>query len=273
MLEPTTAQALDFALALAAEADAIALRTFRSPRREAEVRVKADGTLVTRADTAVEAMLRREIAQRFLSYAVLGEEQGYVAGASGEAGNAPRWVIDPIDGTHNFVRGIPIWATLIAFQRGGVVEAGVASAPALGWRWWAGRELGAYRAPLRDGAIGPAERIHVSDGDTIAEAQVLYGSYPLTLDAWGGRAEGLLRACWRARGFGDFWGHCLVAEGAAEVMLEGEIKPWDIAALLPIIEEAGGRLTDIEGRTTIEAGHSITTNGVLHDDVLRRLRA
>ena len=116
------------------------------------------------------------------------------------------------------------------------------------------------------------ERIHVSDRASIPESQVLYGSYRLALDAWGGRAEGLLRDAWRARGFGDFWGHCLVAEGAAEVMLEGEINPWDIAAIVPIIEEAGGRLTDVDGNATIEGGHCITTNGALHDEVLRRLR-
>ena len=265
MDDPTTAEALDFALDLALEADTIAMEYFRG---EVTARAKADGTLVTRADTEVEAMLRRRIGETFPDHAILGEEQGYTAG--GSAG-VPRWVVDPIDGTHNFARGIPVWATLIAFERDAVIEIGVVSAPALGWRWWAGRGLGAFRAPIPDKGSAAA-RIHVSDRATIAEAQLLYGSYALTLDAWGGRADGLLREAWRTRGLGDFWGHMLVAEGAAEVMLEGAIEPYDIAAVVPIIEEAGGRLTDVDGHATIEAGHCITTNGVMHDEVLRRLR-
>ena len=260
----STADALDFALALAEEADAIAVRFFGG---QADAREKPDGTLVTRADTEVEAMLRRRIGEAFPDHAVLGEEEPDSPGAEG----APRWLLDPIDGTHNFARGIPVWATLIAFERDGVLEAGVASAPALGWRWWAGRGLGAYRG-RPDAGRAAGERLHVSERASIGEAQVLFGSYRHTLGAWGGRAEALLRASWRTRGFGDFWGHCLVAEGAAEVMLEGEIEPYDIAALVPIIEEAGGHLTDIDGNATIEAGHCITTNHALHDEVLRRLR-
>lgn len=264
MTTPTTAEALDFALALADEADAITTPYFRA---EAGVREKADGTPVTLADTSAEAALRRRIGEVFPGHAVLGEEDGFTAGGEG----APRWIIDPVDGTANFVRGIPIWATLIAFEREGVLEAGVVSAPALGWRWWAGRGSGAFRSPLPAAGATP-ERIRVSDIASIAGAQVLYGSYTLTLDAWGARADALLRAAWRTRGFGDFWGHMLVAEGSAEVMLEGEISPWDIAAAVPIIEEAGGRLTDLDGHTTIDAGHCITTNGALHAEVLRRLR-
>ena len=263
MTAPTTPEVMDFALTLAAEADAITIGYFRG---EVGERTKADGTPVTLADTRAEQHLRARIAERFPDHAVLGEEEGAHAGA----GDRVRWIIDPIDGTKSFVRGIPAWATLIAFERDGVIEVGVVSAPALGRRWWAGRGLGAFAGPLPGGEGG--ERIHVSGRASVAEAQVLYGSYRLTLDAWGGRAEGLLRDAWRARGLGDFWGHCLVAEGAAEVMLEGEIAPWDIAAILPIIEEAGGRLTDIDGNATIERGHCITTNGALHDEVLRRLQ-
>lgn len=274
--DPTTEEALAFALALADEADAITMRYYRG---EMATRAKADGTLVTLADTETETALRLRIAERFPSHAVLGEEEGYAPGApstgSGEAyRHAPRWVLDPVDGTHNFARSIPIWATLIAFERGGLFEVGVVSAPALGARWWAGRGLGAFREalPAPGRPTAGAERIHVSDRASVAEAQVLYGSYTLTLGAWGGRADGLLREAWRTRGLGDFWGHCLVAEGAAEVMLEGEISPWDIAAIVPIVEEAGGRLTDVEGTATVEAGHCITTNGVLHDAILRVLR-
>ncbi len=269
MTDPATAEALDFALALASEADAITMRYFR---REAGVREKADGTLVTRADTDVEAMLRARIAEAYPEHAVLGEEQGDTAGGSGRSAEAGRWILDPIDGTHSYARGIPIWATLIAFERNGVVEAGVASAPALDTRWWASRGLGAHRARLPSGG-GPAdgELIHVSDRARIEEAQVLEGGFPSMIDAFPG-ADALLRSVWRTRSFSDFWGHCLVAEGSAEAMIEGEVSPWDIAAMLVIVEEAGGRLTDIDGNATIEAGHCVTTNGALHDEVLRRLR-
>ncbi len=266
MISPTTSEVLDFALDLASAADLVSTGYYRG---DLSVREKADGTLVTRADTEVETMLRRMIGERFPGHAVLGEEAGYSAGEEG----APRWVIDPIDGTHNFARSIPVWATLIAFERDGVIEVGVVSAPALLTSWYAARGTGAHRRSGLGGSDAErVEGIHVSDRASISESQILYGSYVLTLDGWGGRADALLRDARRTRGLGDFWGHCLVAEGSAEVMLEGEISPWDIAAIVPIIEEAGGRLTDIEGNATIDAGHCITTNGALHDEVLRRLR-
>ncbi|TAK76390.1 MAG: histidinol phosphatase, partial [Dehalococcoidia bacterium] len=151
----------------------------------------------------------------------------------------------------------------------GRIEAGVASAPALGTRWWAGRGLGAYR-----GATGirshAGERIHVSPVARLDAAQVLYGSWRYQADRWPG-FETLVRSAWRSRGYGDFWQHCLVAEGAAEVALEGDISPWDIAALVVILEEAGGRLTDDRGVPTIDAGHCVTSNGALHEETLRVL--
>jgi histidinol-phosphatase len=265
--EPTTAELLSFALELADAADAVTLPAFRGG---GEVRRKQDGSLVTEADEAAERELRRRIEARFPDHAVLGEEQGLAGGREAPA----RWILDPIDGTHSFARGIPAWGTLIACERAGVVEVGVASAPALGTRWWAGRGLGAYRGRLPDGrrGSGAGERIHVSDIDRVEDAQILFGSYRLTVAAWGGRVAGLLEASWRQRGFGDFWGHCLVAEGAAELMLDPELNPWDIAALLPIVEEAGGRVTDVEGTVSIDAGHAITSNGALHQQVLRVLR-
>ena len=274
MPEPTTADLLAFALELADAADAVTLRHYRGGGSAWR---KADGTLVTLADTEAESLLRARILERFPGHIVLGEEEGYslppmAADPHGgdEDARPPRWILDPIDGTHNFARGIPVWASLIACERDGRIEVGVASAPALATRWWAGRGLGAHRG--QPSAAEPGERVRVSERARIADAQVLYGSYALTLSAWGGRADGLLRAAWRTRGLGDFWGHCLVAEGAAEVMLEGEIAPWDIAALVPIVEEAGGRLTNIEGLATIDAGHCITSNGELHEAVLRTLR-
>jgi histidinol-phosphatase len=261
MTTDDTASLLQFALDLADEADEISMRYYRG---ELGTEQKRDGSLVTLADKEVEAHLRARIEARFPDHAILGEEEGLT-----REGASARWILDPIDGTHGFARDLPVWATLIALERDGTVEVGVASAPALGTRWWAGRGLGAYRADLpAQGHAGT--RIHVSDVDTIEQAQLLYGSYELTVDFWPG-TDALLRNAWRSRGLGDFWGHCLVADGSAEAMLEGAISPWDIAALIVIVEEAGGRLTDNNGIATIEAGHCITTNGALHDAVLQGL--
>ena len=268
---PTTEELLAFALELADLADA---HTMPHYRNSPETWRKPDGSYVTVADTDTEHRLRARIAERYPEHRIIGEEEGETLPPmpmepGEDAGPPLSWTLDPIDGTHNFLRGVPVWASLIACSRDGAPEVGVVSAPALGTRWWAARGLGAFR---RDRLTGVEERLHVSTRATLAEAQVLYGSYTLTLDAWGGRAEALLRGSWRQRGFGDFWQHCLVAEGAAEVSLEGEIKPWDIAAVQVIIEEAGGRLTDIDGVAHIDAGHCIVTNGALHDAVLRTLR-
>jgi histidinol-phosphatase len=263
--DATTADLLAFALELADEADRVSMSFYRGDLGTTQ---KADGTLVTLADRAVETMLRERITARFPTHSILGEEQGFSQGTEGAA----RWILDPIDGTHGFARGIPVWATLIACERNGTIEVGVASAPALGTRWWAGRGLGAWRAAtaVRGGA---PERIAVSSISTVMEAQILYGAHRLCLDRWGGRFESLLAEAWRTRGFGDFWSHCLVAEGAAEVMLEGDISPWDIAALQVIVEEAGGRLTDGVGTRTIDAGYSVTSNAAIHDALLRALAA
>ena len=265
MSQPTTADLLQFALALSDAADTVAMRDYRTDHA---VERKDDGTFVTPADREIEALLRQRIAEAFPAHAVLGEETG------GEgASDAPaRWIIDPIDGTHNFMRGVPIWATLIAVERGGAIEVGVVSAPALGARWWAGRGLGAYRGAT-GGRGGAGERIAVSDAATLAEAQVLVGEVVPTLDRWPG-ARALLADAWRVRAPGDFWGFCLVAEGAADAMLEGvALHPWDAAALIPIVEEAGGRLTDASGAPPRGGGPLVASNAVLHDEVMRRLRA
>ena len=274
MGDVSTADLLAFALELADEADRISMSFYRGDLGTTE---KADGTLVTLADKAVEAHLRERITARFPAHSILGEEEGYTppagnagyAGGQGGAGEA-RWILDPIDGTHGFARGIPIWATLIACERNGTIEVGVASAPALGTRWWAGRSLRAWRAAsaVHDGA---PERIAVSSIATIEESQVLYGEHGLCLARWPQGFEPLLASAWRTRGFGDFWSHCLVAEGAAEVMLEGNISPWDIAALQVIVEEAGGHLTDGSGTRTIDAGYSVTSNAALHETLMRVL--
>jgi len=264
-MSDSTADILAFAIELADAADAIAMRDYRG---EHAVERKADGTYVTPADREIEALLRDRIAERYPAHAILGEEEGDDERAwDAEA----RWILDPIDGTHNYMRGIPVWGTLIACERGGSIEIGVVSAPALGTRWWAGRGLGAYRGATGGRVSGAGERIRVSEAETIAEAQLVYGETLATLERWPG-ARALLREAWRVRGLGDFWGFCLVAEGAADVMLDGvDLHPWDVAALIPIVEEAGGRITDAEGGPSEGAGPRIASNGRLHDEVLRRL--
>ncbi len=259
---------LSFALELADEADQFALSYFRG---ELGTTAKADGSLVTLADRAVESQLRARFAARYPEDAVLGEEEGYSPGADG----AGRWIIDPIDGTNGFARGVPIWGVLIAYEAEGTVQLGVASAPALGTRWWAARGLGAYRGATVGGHAGHTghggERIHVSDVRTIAESQVLNGSMKYALQRWP-NAQAVNELAWRERGYGDFWAHCLVAEGAAEAMFENGPYPWDLAALLVIVEEAGGRLTDDEGNAGIDQGYAVTSNGHVHDELLALLK-
>lgn len=267
MSEDDTASILRFALDLADEADQISMSYYRG---ELGTEAKADGSLVTKADKAVEVHLRERITAEYPEHDILGEEQGFTPAAAEAGAGSARWILDPIDGTHGFARDLPLWATLIALERGGAIEVGVASAPALGTRWWAGRGLGAYRGDLH--AKGRAgERIQVSDIPAVADAHLLYGSYGITVDAWPG-ADALLRRGWRTRGLGDFWAHCLVAEGSAEAALEAVCSPWDMAALIVIVEEAGGRMTDLEGHAAYDAGQAITSNGRLHEDVLEALR-
>ena len=239
--------------------DEIALRHFR---RDLEITRKPDTTFVTQADTGVERLLRERIADAYPDHGVLGEEFGTDA-----AGAATRWIIDPIDGTHNYLRGVPLFATLIAVERDGELQASVISAPALGMRWHAWRGGGAW---VRGGSWGPQpQRIRVSGITTIEEAQVLYASTN-ELDSYG-RAPGwrtLLERAWRQRGFGDFWGYALVAESAAEIMVESDLSPWDAAAPFVLLEEAGGRATDFEGNRSVYNRTFLATNGRLHDEVL-----
>jgi histidinol-phosphatase len=252
---------LDIAQAACDEADALAREHFR---RDLQIETKPDRTLVTQADTAIERRIRSRLADAFPDHGLVGEEYGV------EAGDAPiRWYIDPIDGTHNFIRGVPLFGTLLAVQRDGELQAAVLSAPALDERWWAHRGGGAW---VRRGA-GEPRAIKASGVSALADAQILYGSARDI--AASGRApgfDGLLRDVWRERGFGDFWGYALVAEGAAEAMIEVELKSWDAAAPTVLVEEAGGRVTDWEGRRDIEAGTIIASNGLLHDVVRQRLQ-
>ncbi|MBA3728296.1 MAG: histidinol-phosphatase [Actinobacteria bacterium] len=243
---------LAFALHLADMADAMTLTRFRAA--DLRVETKLDLTPVTEVDRAVEAALRDRISSERPGEAVVGEEFGE------QGGGACRWILDPIDGTKNFVRGIPVFATLIALEREGEIVTGVASAPALGRRWWAARGGGAF-------ADGRA--IRVSTTETLEDAMLCYtGALGFERVGLGEQFLALARRCWRNRGFGDFWQHVLVAEGSADVAVEPQVSLWDLAALKVIVEEAGGRFTDLSGAPTPSGGSAVSTNGRLHEDVL-----
>lgn len=250
-----------FALDLLDETDAIALRHVADGLR---VRAKADATLVTQVDTELEALLRARIGAVHPSHGILGEEMGDAVGKSGT-----RWIIDPIDGTHNLVRGIPVWATLLAVEEDGELLAAAISAPALARRWFAWRGSGAH---VRD-LLGE-RRIGVSDIDNLDEAQLVWsGLRPMVAAGHGPALIDLAGAAWRDRGFGDFWGYLLVAEGAAEAMVEVGPTLWDLAAPALIVAEAGGRLTDFAGHPTYRGPEALATNGRVHDAMLATLGA
>ena len=255
---------LGFAQAACDAADALALLHFR---RDLEIMTKPDRSFVTVADQAIERLIRERILAAYPEHGLVGEEYGSEAGAA-----RCRWYIDPIDGTHNFIRGIPLFGTLLALEVDGELQLGVISAPALRERWYARRGGGAWAL----GAAGTeAPRpIHVSAVATLDDAQVLYGSAHDIAES--GRAPGfagLLGQVWRDRGFGDFWGYALLAEGAAEAVVEVDLSAWDMAAPLVLVEEAGGRVTDFAGRRLIDSGTLLATNGLLHDTILARLAA
>jgi histidinol-phosphatase len=248
---------LAFALELADAADAISMQHFR---RDLQIDRKPDHTFVTEADTYVERALRERIGQRYPNHGIFAEEFGDDTG-----GHETRWIIDPIDATHSYMRGIPAFATLIALERAHTLELGVISAPALHERWHAIRGGGAWSGN---------RRIHVSKISRLEDAQVFYASR--TAFAAIGKERGfdaVVESTWRDRGFGDFWGYALVAEGAGEAMLEPELAPWDMAAPMILIEEAGGRVTDFAGRRTYATGNAVASNGLLHETILARLNA
>ena len=235
---------LELALRLADQADAITLPRFRA--LDLVVQTKPDRSPVTEADLAVEAELRAVLGSERPDDAVLGEEEG-------ERGSGPRrWIVDPIDGTRNYLRGIPVWATLVALEEGGVVTTGVVSAPALGRRWWAGRGAGAFA----DG-----EPIRVSDVLRVEDAAVSFGlDRPL---------PPLADRAWHVRGFGDFWAHMLVAEGALDGAIDAVgVSLWDLAAVQVIVEEAGGRFSDFAGASRADGGSAVSSNGLLHEELL-----
>jgi len=263
-MAPRYADDLSLAHVLADTADKISMDRFRS--LDLRVESKPDLTPVSDADQAVERALRATLGRTRPRDSVLGEEYGATAAAAGPGHR--QWVIDPIDGTKNYIRGVPIWATLIALMEGDQPVVGLVSAPALGRRWWAALGHGAF-AGRHTAAATP---IRVSGVRRIGDASFCYSS----LHGWEetGRLEpvlDLIRQSWRSRAYGDFYGYMLVAEGAVDVMVEPELSLWDLAALIPIVTEAGGSFTDLTGQPGPSGGSAVATNGKLHEEVLTRL--
>ena len=248
-------KALDAAVEAARAAGAIALKYFRG---RFEVTLKPDATPVTQADREAERAIVEILGRAFPDHGVLGEEFG------GHGSTEVRWIIDPIDGTKNFVRGIPVWATLIGLEERGEITVGVIHNPVTG-------EL--YTARRGGGAFLNGERIRVSAIAELGGATLVHAGLGLFREA--GRWESFVRlvdATERQRGFGDYSGYGLVAEGKAELYLEVDLKPWDLAPCKILVEEAGGRFSDLEGRPTIYSGTALATNGRLHDAALALLR-
>ena len=252
----------DLRLAHVLADDADSLTTSRYKALDLHVVNKPDLTPVTDADKSVEEGIRRALSRARPRDAVLGEEQGSTGFSQ------RRWVVDPIDGTKNFVRGVPVWATLIALLDGDEPVLGVVSAPALGRRWWAAKGSGAWSGR----SLSAATRLHVSGVSRLADASLSYSS----LSGWEEQGRlgpflALTRSVWRTRAYGDFWSHVLVAEGAVDASFEPEVSLWDIAPLQVVVEEAGGRFTDLGGRARPDGGSVVCSNGLLHDEVLARL--
>ena len=248
---------LGFAHVLADAADDISMRRFRA--LDLRIEAKPDLTPVTDADLAVEESLRNMLSRSRPRDAMLGEEFG-------RTGSSQRcWVIDPIDGTKNFVRGVPVWATLIGLMAEDEVIAGVVTAPALGRRWWAARDGGAWTGR----SMTKASACRVSGVSSLSDASLSFSG----LSSWERAGKlpellGLSRKVWRTRAYGDFWSHMLVAEGATDISAETDVSLWDLAALQIIVEEAGGAFTDLAGIPRPDLGSAVCTNGLLHSEVL-----
>jgi histidinol-phosphatase len=259
----TRADDLAVALALADRSDAVTLARFGA--LDLLIDTKPDLTPVTDADRAVETELRAALGRDRPGDSILGEEFG---GPTTFAGR--QWVIDPIDGTGNFVRGVPVWASLIALLDDGEPRVGVVSAPALQRRWWAASGAGAFAAV----GGGPARRLSVSSVAQLNSASLSFSS----LSGWAqlGLRERFLEltdTVWRVRAYGDFLSYCLVAEGAVDIAAEPEVSVWDLAPLDILVREAGGAFTSLDGAAGPHGGSALATNGLLHDEVLNRLRA
>lgn len=266
--DPTTelGAAVSVALSACDEADAISLASFR---QSIAIETKADASFVTEADTAVERAVRARITARFPGHGLVGEEYGEAPSDSGR-----RWIIDPIDGTHNYMRGVPLYATLLALEIDGEMAVGAVSAPALGRRWFSWAGGGAWAADTVPGGWDPesATSLSVSTVTSLDETSLVYSSYPSIVES--GLAPGfgpLLGKVWRDRGLGDFYGYMLVAEGAAEVMVESDLKLWDLAGPQAVMQHAGARVTDISGGPDMPARGVLASNGHVHEAVLAEL--
>ena len=240
---------------IADAADGVALRHFR--RAGLRVEDKADGSPVSEADRAIETLAREVVARRAPGLGVYGEEEGEAPSETGA-----RLIIDPIDGTRNFVRGIPVFGSLLAIEEDGEIVAGVVSAPALRMRWHAARGVGAFAA---------ARRLQVSSIGELGRAHLFHGDLSGRVEGAPAGIAALLARVERSRGFGDFYQHMLVAEGAGEIAIDPVMKPWDIAAVKIIVEEAGGRSTSFSGENSIDAPSLLSTNGRLHEAVVAAL--
>ncbi|WP_062516016.1 histidinol-phosphatase [Demequina gelatinilytica] len=260
MTDAPYADDLLLALAIADAVDGVTMPNFATG--DLTIETKPDDTPVTAVDRAAERMARDLIAQHRPDDAFVGEEYG-------TTGTGPRrWVVDPIDGTKNFIRDVPVWATLISLLDGDDVVVGVVSAPALHRRWFAAKGQGAWLGQSE----ATARRIHVSGVGTLAEASLSYSDLAEWRDF--GRLDaflGLMDSVWRTRAYGDFWSYMMVAEGAVDIACEPELALYDMAALVPIVEEAGGRFTGVDGTPGPHGGNALVTNGRLHDEVLARL--
>ncbi|MFC8191870.1 histidinol-phosphatase [Cellulomonas sp. NPDC057328] len=251
---------LRLAHVIADQVDSVTMARFKA--LDLQVETKPDLTPVSDADRAAEELVRTSLSRMRSRDAVHGEEMA-------DTGHGPRrWVVDPIDGTKNFVRGVPVWATLLGLMDGDEVVLGVVSAPALGKRWWAAKGTGAWTGR----SLAAATRLHVSSVARLEDASLSYSS----LSGWEerGRLEPFLdltRRVWRTRAYGDFWSYVLLAEGAVDVATEPELSLHDMAALVPIVTEAGGRFTSLDGTPGPLGGDALATNGLLHDDVLAAL--
>jgi len=220
---------------------------------------------VSDADTAVERMVRQTVAGSRPDDGVLGEEEAELVGTSGR-----RWIVDPVDGTKNFVRGVPVWATVIGLQDGeGRMVVGLVSAPALARRWWATLGGGAF---VSEPGSSEPRRLQVSRVHDLADASLGYSEVRWVPEAGQHRWDALLRSVWRVRGYGDFYSHVLVAEGAVDVACEPELNLYDVAGVSLVVTEAGGRFTGVDGLDGPDRGSGVSTNGLLHDAVIAALR-
>ena len=259
-MDDQVAEDLDLALRIADAADRESLSQYLSP--DLAVETKPDTSPVTEADKATETVIRDILTDQRPNDGILGEEFGQ------QGADSRRWIIDPIDGTANYMRGVPIWATLIALECDGDLTVGVVSAPALQRRWWAGIGGGAWtRDPNgQDRRISSSAVSSLSDASLSASDEPGW-AYRDATEAW----HQLRRTCWRVRDYGDFFPHMLVAEGAVDITAEPALMAWDMAALIPIVTEAGGRLTGWTGENALSEQCALTTNGSLHEEVLTLL--